>query len=78
LPSAGLFALKSWLIDRQIPYLPSCSGTGAQRFLLLYYLSVVHCAAQKYPDKLDADYERSVALNVASTDWLALATKEVK
>jgi dTDP-4-dehydrorhamnose reductase len=39
--------------------------------------SVVHCAAQKYPDKLEADYERSVALNVASTDWLAAATKEV-
>ncbi len=40
-------------------------------------VSVVHCAAQKYPDKLEADYERSVALNVASTGWLAAATKEV-
>jgi dTDP-4-dehydrorhamnose reductase len=39
--------------------------------------SVVHCAAQKYPDKLEADFERSVALNVASTGWLAAATKEV-
>ncbi len=38
---------------------------------------MVHCAAQKYPDKLEADYERSVALNVASTGWLAAATKEV-
>jgi hypothetical protein len=45
--------------------------------LLFLCLSVVHCAAQRFPDKLDADYEQSVALNVASTGWLALATKEV-
>jgi hypothetical protein len=46
-------------------------------FLHAVSVLVVHCAAQKYPDKLEADYERSVALNVASTDWLAAATKEV-
>ena len=42
------------------------------------WLSVVHCAAQRFPDKLEADYEQSVALNVASTGWLGLATKEVR
>jgi hypothetical protein len=40
------------------------------------FLSVVHCAAQRFPDKLEADYDQSVALNVASTGWLTLATNE--
>jgi dTDP-4-dehydrorhamnose reductase len=52
-------------------------GWVSVHFLHAGCVSVVHCAAQKYPDKLEADYERSVALNVASTDWLAAATKEV-
>jgi len=38
---------------------------------------VVHCAAQRFPDRVDADYPAAVALNVDASRELALVCKEI-